>query len=92
VPAGRDPNGRHYKEHETYLYKSAEKNVTTDKRKRLYSDVLGSQVRAHKSCATYDDFYDVTPQFDKAVSGEPDSMPVEFLRKKCVVMFRIVLI
>jgi len=27
VPAGRNPSGRHYKEHEAYLYKSAEKNV-----------------------------------------------------------------
>jgi len=40
VPAGRNPSGRHYKEHEAYLYKSAEKNLTADKRKRLYSEVL----------------------------------------------------
>ena len=35
LPAGRNPSGRHYKEHEAYLYKSAEKNLTPEKRKRL---------------------------------------------------------
>jgi len=49
-------------------------------------------VRAPRSRAKYDDFYDVTPVLDKAVYGEPDSMPVEVLRNKCIVIFRIVLI
>jgi len=56
VPAGRNPVGRHYKEHEAYLYKSAEKNLTPDKWKRLYSEVFGSQVRAPRSRAKYDFF------------------------------------
>jgi len=46
VPAGRNPSGRHYKEHQVYLYKSGELNLTPDKRKRLYSDVFGSQLSA----------------------------------------------
>jgi len=92
VPAGRNPTGRHYKEHEAYLYKSAEKNLPPDKRKRLYSEVFGSKVRAPRSRAKYDDFYDVTPVLDKAVSGDPNHMPVELLRNKCTVIFRIVLI
>jgi len=92
VPAGRNPSGRHLKEHEAYLYKSAEKNVIPEKRKRLYSEVFGSQVGAPRSCVKYDDFYDVTPVLGKAVSGEPDSMPVELLQNKCIVIFSIILI
>jgi len=92
VPAGRNTSGRHYKEHEAYLYKSADKNLTTDKRKRLYSKVFGSQVKAPRSRAKYDDFYDVTRVLDKAVSYEPHSMQVELLRNKCIVIFRIFLI
>jgi len=92
VSTGRNPNGRHFKEHEAHLYKSAEKNLTPDKRKRLYSEVFGSQVRAPKSRAKYDDFYHITPILDKAVSGEPDSMPVELLRNKGIVILSIVLI
>jgi len=76
VPTGRDPSGRHYKEYEPYLYKSAERNLTPDQRKRLYSEVFGSRVRASRSRAKYDDFYEVTPVLDKAVSGILDSMPV----------------
>jgi len=49
-------------------------------------------VKAPRSRAKYDDFYDVTPVLDKAVSGEPHSMPVELLRNKCIVIFRTVLI
>jgi len=51
VPAGRNPGGRHYKDYEAYLYKSAEKNLAPDKRKRLYSEVFGSHVRASRSRA-----------------------------------------
>jgi len=79
VPAGRNPGGRHYKEDESYLQKSAGMNLAPDKRKRLYSEVIGSQVRAPRSRAKYDLFYDATPLLNKAVSGEPDSMPVELL-------------
>jgi len=71
------------------LYKSAEKNLAPDKRKRLYSEVFGSQVRAPRSRAKYDDFYDVTPVLDKAVSGDPNCMAVELLRNKCIVILRI---
>jgi len=92
VHTGRDPIGRHYKEHEACLYKSAERNLTPDKRKRLYSEVFGSRMRAPMSRAKYGDFYDVTPALDKAVSGEPDPMPLELLRNKCIVSFRIILI
>jgi len=74
------------------LYKSAGKNLTPDKRKRLYSEVLGSQVKAPRSRAKYDDFYDASPVLDKAVSGEPHSMPVELLQNKCIVIFRNILI
>jgi len=49
-------------------------------------------VRAPRSRAKYDDFYDVTLLLDKAASGDPDSMPLELLRNKCIVIFRIVLI
>jgi len=72
VPAGRDPSGRHYKEHEAYLY-----NLKTDKRKRLYSEVFGSQVKFPGLAQSTMIFYYVTPLLEKAVSGEPDSMPVE---------------
>jgi len=50
-------------------------------------EVFGSQVRAPRSRAKYDVLYDVKPVLDKAVSGEPDSMPPELLRNKCIVMF-----
>jgi len=63
-----------------------------DKRKRLYSEVFCRRVRAPRSRAKYDDFYDRTPVLDKALSGEPDSMPLELLRNKCIVIFRIILI
>jgi len=92
LPAGRNPSVRYYKEHEAYLYQSAEKNLTPDKRKRLYSEVFGSPVIKLRSRAKYDDFHDVTPVLDKAVSGDRESMPVELLRNKCIVSFRIVLI
>jgi len=69
------------------LYKSAKKNLTPGKRKRLYSEVFGSQVKAPRSRAKYDDFYDVIPVLGKAVSGEPHYIPVELLRN---VIFRIV--
>jgi len=68
------------------LYKSAEKNPTPDKRKRLYSEVFGSTVRKPRSRAEGDDFYDVTPNLGKAVSCDPSSMPVELLRNKCIVI------
>jgi len=41
--------------------------------------------------AKNNDFYDVTPIWDKAVSGDPNSMPVDILRNKCILIFRIVL-
>jgi len=70
---------------------SAEKNLAPDKRKRLHLEVFERQVRAPRSRAKYDEFYDGTPVLDKAVSGDPDSMPVELLQNNCIVIFRIVL-
>jgi len=49
MPAGRKPDGRYYNEPEAYLYKIAEKKLTPDKRKRLYSQVFGSNVRTPRS-------------------------------------------
>jgi len=51
-----------------------EKNITPKKRKRLYSEVFGSTVRTARSREKYDDFNEVTPIFDKAVSGDPNSI------------------
>jgi len=76
LPAGRNPRGRFYKEHEAYLYKIAENNLTSNKRKRLYSEVFGSRVRKPRSRAKYDDLYYFTPVLYKEVSGDPNSMPL----------------
>jgi len=73
LPAGRNPGGRYYKEHEAYLYNSADKNLTPNKRKRLYSQVFGGTVKSPRSRAKYDDFNDVTPVSDKAEAGYPSS-------------------
>jgi len=83
VPVGQPSTGRHsHKEHKAYLYKSAEKNLTPDKRVRLYSEVVGSTVSTPRSRAKYGDFYVVTPVLNKAVSGDPNSMPLEWIRNK----------
>jgi len=74
------------------LYTSSEKNLTPNKRKRLYLEVFGSTVRTPRSRAKYEDLNDVTPVLAKTVSGEPGSMTLELLRNKCIVIFRIVLI
>jgi len=92
LPAGRNPDEQHYKENEAYLYKSAEENLTPNKRGRLYSGIFGSNVRTPRSLAKHDDFYDVTPVLDKAVSGDPVFMQMELLHNKCIVIFRVVLI
>jgi len=89
VPAGKNPSGRHNKEHEAYFYKASPRNFTPDKRKRLYSEFFGSLVRAPRSHAKYDDFMTSRLFWTRRFSVEPESMPVELLRNKCIVIFRM---
>jgi len=92
MPAGRKIYGRNYKENEFVMYKSSEKKLTPDKRKRLYSEVFDSIVKAPMFRTKYDEFHDFTPILYKAVSGDPSCMPVELLRNKCIVIYCVVLI
>jgi len=49
----------------------------------------GCTVRTPGSRAKYEDFYEVTPVLDKALSGDPGYLPLELRRNKCIVIFRI---
>jgi len=90
--AGRKSDGRYLKEHEVYLYRSADGNLRADRRKRLHSDVFGSDVTTARSRTKYEDFDNVTLICDRAFPDDSNSMPVELLRNSCIVMFRMVLI